>query len=149
MYSDSGQIEVEEGVKYHFQICSILFPYQEILSKKIPQKSVSLTTTGERGATLWWAPPKTTTFFDAAVYLCSRYIGECGEGEDKGKPGGLNRNMTLLPCALPDILKARRAKQVTSSYAAPFRSTQAGWVTKHAPKVDIKKDLKGREIINN
>ena len=34
--------------------------------KKFPQKSRTLTTTGEGGATLWWAPPKSTIFYAAA-----------------------------------------------------------------------------------
>ena len=42
----------------HFQICSIIFPYKGILSKKDSHKKVVVWPQLGRG----WAPPKTTTF---------------------------------------------------------------------------------------
>ena len=65
------------GWKFHFPTCSIIFPYQGILSNKkfSHKKTGTLTTTGGGGgvATLWWAPPKSTTFFDVAPSIWYRF----------------------------------------------------------------------------
>ena len=66
MYSDLDQLRLGRE-NFHFSICSIIFPYQGILSKKISaQKRGSLTTTAEGVGHFVVGTTQIPLFFDAA-----------------------------------------------------------------------------------